>query len=198
MPDRGHDRVGGKVAVHVACKQAVLERPARIEDPLEALAHEELVLLFQLGVVALVTARSRDVQPPAQVLVWSLGAGGRFGIRAHSATSIRSSEVLNALPVTSYRNVLVAPPPSALCRRRLKPLMFGIGKTSTSPLTQSPKWRFRRSGVSVLTRADTLVVEGETADDVAFVSRARERDVPYQHFTIAKRTNERSLLLSGV
>ena len=84
----------------MAGEEAVLEGPARVEDAVEALADEELVLLAQLGVVALVPARPRDVQAATEVVV-GRGALARLGLDAHSASSMRSTAVLNALPVTS-------------------------------------------------------------------------------------------------
>src|SRR5205814_9196405 len=53
----------------VPSEQTILERPARVKYPLEPFALEELVLLFELGVVPLVSAFARCVEPAAKVPV---------------------------------------------------------------------------------------------------------------------------------
>ena len=105
MSHRRDDAVSRQVAVDVPSEQTVLERPARIKDPLEPFADEELVLLFELGVVPLVPAFARCLEPAAKVLVQVgglvLGAWGGGWHRCQSGISIRSSAVLKAFPVTS-------------------------------------------------------------------------------------------------
>ncbi len=98
ITDQRDDRVGGQIAVNVARQQAVLEPPARIENPVQPLPHEELVLLLQLGVVPGIAAGPGRVQPSAKVVI---GCDAGLGIGVHSGTSMRKRAVLNDLPVTS-------------------------------------------------------------------------------------------------